>query len=394
MRKFKMTGLIVLTFLLSCVSNSDSFDPEIHISKAVDQLSLLVSHASQEERIPRTVNKDGIVHWCNPKFDWTSGFFPGTCWYLFQMTQDEKWQKAAEKFQAQFEHHKTLTTNHDLGFVFNCSYGNGYRLTKNPAYKDVMITAANALLTRFNPNVGCIKSWDVSGGWQAKRGWEFPVIVDNMMNLELLFEVSELTGDPTYKDAAILHATTTMRNHFRKDNSSYHVVDYDATTGEIRGKYTAQGYTNDSSWARGQAWGLYGYTICYRYTKNPMFLKQAENIATFIIEHENLPSDGIPYWDFNAPNVPHQYRDVSAAAIATAALLELNTFSDTDYKPTIDTWMSSLASDTYSAQKGENNNFVLMHSVGSIPHNNEIDVPLTYADYYYIEALTRYKNLN
>ncbi|GAL82089.1 glucuronyl hydrolase [Algibacter lectus] len=224
---------------------------------AEKQLDLLLSKAEAIDSIPRTV-KGGKIKWINPTYDWTEGFFPGSCWMLYEVTNNDKWKKAGEKFQAKFENHKDLTNDHDLGFIFNCSYGNGYRLTKNEEFKNVMVTAAKSLITRFDAKVGALKSWDVDRGWQSERGWMFPVIIDNMMNLELLFEVSELTGDSIYKNIAIAHADTTMKNHFREDFSSYHVVDYDTTTGEVRGEYPAQGVSRESSWSRGQAWG----TLC------------------------------------------------------------------------------------------------------------------------------------
>lgn len=381
--------LLIILMLFSCSEKSTKKESELE--KAAKQFSLLVKDAETANRIPRTLEENGEMHWTKEKWDWTEGFFPGSCWYLFEATKDQKWQKSAEKFQAQFEEHKFRTNNHDLGFVFNCSYGNAYRLTKNEDFKQVMITAADSLSTRFNPNVGCIKSWDVTGGWQAQRGWKYPVIIDNMMNLELLFEVSKLTGNDKYKDIAIIHANTTLKNHFRNDNSSFHVIDYDPETGEVRNKHTAQGFAHTSAWSRGQAWGLYGYTVCYRYTKDEKYLKQAEKIAKFIIEHEGTPKDGIPYWDYSAPNVPNEPRDVSAAAVTVSALIELDGFSKNSYKPAIDKIMTSLSSDQYTAKLGENKHFLLKHSVGSIPHGNEIDVPLNYADYYYLEALVRLK---
>ncbi|WP_298484709.1 glycoside hydrolase family 88 protein [uncultured Maribacter sp.] len=393
----KLIKKIVLPLLIclfySCQEKkAETKKEESVMEKAEKQFSLLVVEAEKANRIPRTINKDGEMHWAKERFDWTEGFFPGSCWYLFEATGNKKWQMAAEKFQAQFESHKHLTTNHDLGFVFNCSYGNGFRLTKNEAFKEVMITASNSLLTRFNPNVGCIKSWDVTGGWQKERGWMFPVIVDNMMNLELLFEASKLTGDSKYKEAAITHANTTIKNHFRENNSSFHVVDYNPETGEVRHKQTAQGFSHDSSWARGQAWGLYGYTVCYRYTKDKKYLEQAQKIANYILNFKGTPEDGIPYWDYNAEHIPNEPRDVSAATITASALIELDKYSKENYKGAIDKILNTLATKEYTAALGENHNFLLKHSVGSIPHNNEIDVPLNYADYYYFEALLRYKN--
>jgi rhamnogalacturonyl hydrolase YesR len=390
--------------IFSCKDNSNSLNKnpiekkkqssiDSQLKKAESQLSLLLNEANKENRIPRTVDKDGKIQWVDDEFDWTEGFIPGSFWYLYEDAKDNKWKVAAEKYQSKYEYHKFNTHNHDLGFIFNCSYGNGYRLTKNDAFKAVMITAADSLSTRFNPRVGCIQSWDVDNGWQATRDWSFPVIIDNMMNLELLFEVSKLTGNDKYKKIAIAHANTTLKNHFREDYSSVHVVDYDSITGAVRSKQTAQGYSNESSWARGQAWGLYGYIVCYRYTKDPQYLDQAEKIADYISNFKGTPDDGIPYWDYNAPNIPNELRDVSAAAVTLSALIELEGYSDVSNKAFIDKLMVSLSSNAYNSNVGENNNFILKHSVGSIPHNNEIDVPLNYADYYYLEALLRYKKM-
>jgi hypothetical protein len=364
------------------------------IKASEQQFYLLLREAEKAHKIPRTLDEKGEIFWASSDFDWTEGFFSGSCWYFYEATNDPKWKKAAEQFQALFENHKKRTDNHDLGFVFNCSYGNAYRLTKDEKFKLVMIEAANSLITRFNPAVGCIKSWDVDKGWQATRGWEYPVIIDNMMNLELLFKASEFTGDPKYKEIAIIHANTTMKNHFRPDNSSYHVVDYDPKTGAVRKKNTAQGFADESSWARGQAWGLYGYTVCYRYTKDAKYLEQAQKIAYYILTYKGTPKDGIPYWDYNAPKIPNEPRDVSAAAITASALLELDGYSNESYQSAIDTIMNSLATETYTNKRGENQNFILKNSVGSIPHGHEIDVPLNYADYYYLEALVRKNNLN
>jgi rhamnogalacturonyl hydrolase YesR len=383
--------LIFVIYSCNDIKVVQNFNVDTILVNAESQLALQLAVAEHANRIPRTITPEDEIHWTKPNFDWTEGFFPGSCWYLYEITKDKKWKVAAEKFQAQFEEHKYFTTYHDLGFVFNSSFGNGYRLTNNEVFKQVMITAGDSLITRFNPNVGCIKSWDVDKGWQSTRNWKFPVIIDNMLNLELLFELTELTGNKKYKEVAIKHANTTMANHFRDDLSSYHVVDYDPETGEVRSKQTAQGYADESAWARGQAWGIYGYTVCYRYTKDAKYLKQAEDIAKYIIEYKDTPADGIPYWDNNAPNIPNEPRDVSAATVTLSSLIELDSYTKENYRPVIDKILSSLASKEYTAKIGENKNFVLKHSVGSIPHNAEIDVPLNYADYYYIEALTRYQ---
>jgi unsaturated chondroitin disaccharide hydrolase len=316
--------------------------------------------------------------------DWTSGFFPGILWYLYDYTRDDKWLKQAQVFTAKLSKEQYNKTTHDLGFMINCSYGNGYRLTHNEEYKKVLIQAAKSLSTRFNPKTGVIRSWDHNAD-----KWKNPVIIDNMMNLELLFRATRLTGDSSFYRIAVTHANTTMKNHFRPDYSSYHVVDYDPETGAVLGKMTHQGYSDASAWARGQAWGLYGYTMCYRETGDKKYLLQAQNIAKFIFSNPTLPKDLVPYWDYNDPGIPNVPRDVSAAAIMASALYELAGYSKgNDYKQKADMILSSL-SKSYLSPPNENAGFVLLHSTGHKPAKSEIDVPLNYADYYYLEALLR-----
>ncbi|WP_430817505.1 glycoside hydrolase family 88 protein [Carboxylicivirga sp. RSCT41] len=396
MKKIYKSFIVLFSalFILYGCQSEDTGSKHKELDFAVKQTQLLLDVSYKANKIPRTIDASGHLHWTRDGFDWTEGFFPGTCWYLYEYTKDEKWQQGAQFFQKKYEDHRFLPFYHDLGFVFNCSYGNGYRLTGDEHYKQVLIDAGNTLIGRFNPQVGCIKSWDVDKGWQSKRGWEYPVIIDNMMNLEMLFELSEITGDSKYKEVAIAHANTTMKNHFRDDMSSYHVIDYDSISGEVRNKHTAQGYAHESEWARGQAWGIYGYTICYRYTKDPSYLKQAEKIADYIINHPVLPEDKVPYWDYDAAKIPNEPRDASAAAITASALIELDAYSDNNYLDEAKLIINNLSSKEYLAEIGTNHHFILKHSVGSIPHNNEIDVPLNYADYYYIEALLRLKALN
>ena len=388
----KITKPVLLLLSLTLLACKSKTDTDIRLEKSELQLTGLRTRAMQANNIPRSIDNNGKTRWIETPYDWTEGFWPGTCWMLYEQTRDEQWKEAAVASQKIFKQHKNLTNDHDLGFIFNNSYGKAYRITNNNEYKQVLIDAANSLITRFNKTVGCIQSWDVVGNWQATRGWKFPVIIDNMMNLELLFEVSNITGDSIYKDIAITHANTTMRNHFRPDGSSYHVLDYNPQTGEVVSKVTAQGYADESAWSRGQSWGLYAYTMCYRYTKDKKYLDFAEKIASFILNHPNYPEDGVPYWDFNAPNIPNEPRDVSSAAILASALIELSNYTHNKYLKNAEHILNSLSTDAYNAQPGENGNFVLMHSVGSLPHGNEINVPLNYADYYYIEALIRLKN--
>jgi unsaturated chondroitin disaccharide hydrolase len=321
--------------------------------------------------------------------DWTSGFFPGELWFLYEWTKKNEWKIQAQNFTANIEREKTNAGTHDMGFKIYCSFGNGYRLAKYLPYKDVIIESARTLITRFNPKVGCIRSWD-----HHKEQWDFPVIIDNLMNLELLFEATKLSGDSSFYKIAVTHANTTIKNHYRPDYSSYHVVDYDTATGQVRKKQTAQGYSDESAWARGQAWGLYGFTMCYRETKNKIYLEQAEHIASFILNHPNLPKDLVPYWDFNAPNIPNEPRDASAAAIMASALYELSTYNKDNkkYRTAADKIIGNLTN-YYGSAVGKNHGFILLHSTGSKPANSEVDVPLIYADYYYLEALLRMKKL-
>jgi hypothetical protein len=274
-----------------------------------------------------------------------------------------------------------------------CSFGNALKATKNEAYKEVILQAAKSLATRYRPTPGVIQSWDEDKGWQGTRGWMCPVIIDNMMNLELLFEATKLSGDSSFYKMAVSHANVTLENHFRKDYSCYHVIDYDKIKGGVRKKQTAQGYADESAWARGQAWALYGFTVCYRETKDIRYLELTDKIYNYLFTHKNMPADLIPYWDFDAPNIPNEPRDASAAAIIASALYELSAFEKPEYKETADKIITSLSSPSYRAILGTNGNFLLMHSVGSIPHGHEIDVPLNYADYYFLEALARKKGL-
>lgn len=341
---------------------------------------------------PRTILEDGSI-WYVPIDDWCSGFFPGSMWYLYELTSDEKWGNLGDKYTIELDSVKHLKWHHDVGFMIGSSYLNGLRIGGKEEYKDVIVTAAQSLATRYRPSAKVIQSWDIQG-WQAERGWECPVIIDNMMNLELMFEAFKLSGDSTLYNIAVDHANTTLANHFRENNSCYHVIDYSLVDGSVRNKHTAQGYAHESSWARGQAWAIYGFTMCYRYTGNKKYLDHAENVYKFIFNHPRLPEDLIPYWDYDAPEIPNEPRDASAAAVTACALYEMSTYlPDFPYKATADKIVESLSSPAYRAEIGANGNFILMHSVGSIPHGHEIDVPINYADYYFLEALVKKQRL-
>lgn len=376
-------------------------------SPASDFINENVAHAANQYRghldtidsighfvNPRTTLPDGNI-WYVPVDDWCSGFFPGSLWYLGELTGDQDWSRRAAEYTETLDSAQYLTWHHDVGFIIGSSYLNGYRLGKKEQYAPVVVNAAKSLATRFRPGAGVIQSWNVDKGWQSERGWACPVIIDNMMNLEIMFEATRLTGDSTFYDIAVSHANTTMAHHFRPDFSCYHVVDYDPATGDVRHRQTAQGYADESSWARGQAWALYGYTMCYRYTGDPNYIYQAIKVCDMIFNTPSMPDDLVPYWDYNAPNIPSEPRDASAAACTASALYELSTYlPGRGYKELADKVVASLSSPAYRALTGENNHFLLMHSVGSIPHGHEIDVPINYADYYYLEALLRKKKLD
>lgn len=342
---------------------------------------------------PRSVNPDGSVRLANYK-DWTTGFFPGALWYGYELTQDSKLANQAKRFTLALDSIRYITNTHDLGFMLYCSYGNAYRITKDKTYLPVLEDGAKNLAARFNPKVGAIRSWDFA--WL-----HYPVIIDNMMNLEYLYWGAGQFHKPTYASIADTHALTTLKNHYRPNHSSYHVVDYDATTGHVISKRTHQGLTDESSWARGQAWGLYGYAMCYRFSKKTEFLKQAEDIAAFIMNHPTLQVDKIPAWDLDVHNASdldedgRAPRDASAAAVIACGLLELSTEvkNGAKYFDYAEDLLKTLSSEKYLAKPGDNQFFLLKHSVGAFLYNSEIDTPLDYADYYYLEAMKRYAEL-
>ncbi len=343
------------------------------------------------DRFPKTYDavKDSLV--VSNSGWWCSGFYPGTLLYLYEQTKRTELLTEANRIMQVLAKEQYNTGTHDLGFMMFCSFGNANRLNPSEAYKQILINSAKSLSTRFNPTVGCIRSWN------SKEPKDFLVIIDNMMNLELLFWATKITGDSSYYKIAVTHANTTIKNHFRPDYSSYHVVNYNSETGGIQQRKTAQGYADESAWARGQSWGLYGYVVTYRETKDKKYLDQANHIADYILNSPNLPKDKIPYWDFNAPNIPNALRDASAGAVMASALLELRTYVDkatgNKYQAAAEEILKNLSTPEYVAPYGTNGGFILKHSVGSLPGKSEVDVPLTYADYYYVEALARLKDL-
>ena len=374
--------------------------------------SLLQITGSNLADYPHSLNPDGSLKFLQID-EWTGGFWPGILWYMYEYTKDSKWKEEARKWTESLESNQYNTAHHDIGFMMYCSYGNALRFEDNGQYRDILIQSARSLCERYSGTVKSIQSWNKRKSKGDVNVWEYPVIMDNMMNLELLFYAAKVTKDSSFRHIAINHALQTMKNHVRADYSSYHVVNYDPNTGTVLNRQTLQGFSDQSTWARGQAWGIYGFTMTYRETGDLHFLKTAEGMADFFLDHARLPSDKIPYWDFDAGQEgytpdwdfdPERFteipRDASAAAITASALLELSTLTTDEhrvmkYKQGATAILETLGSDTYLNTQGDNPYFLLKHSTGNLPSNNEIDVPLIYADYYYLEALLRYhKQLN
>ena len=401
--------LLVLSVAASCkVSPDKAAEKENFVKENVSfvaaQANLMLQAVGEPtgENYPRTIKDDGTLAVTN-MYDWTPGFFPGLLWYLYELTGESKWKDAAEKWTTSLEPLKTFTGHHDLGFMMYCSYGNAERLAPKPEYKAILEESAGSLSTRFSDTTRVIKSWNRFKSWDDRVESSYPVIIDNMMNLEMLFYASRVTGNKKYYDIAVSHADATLKNQFRNDFSTYHVVAYDPATGAVVDRATAQGYSDNSTWSRGQAWAIYGFTMTYRETKDRKYLDAAIKAADYYLKH--LPEDLIPLWDFNvgqegyvpgnrsyATEYKEPLRDASAGAIVCSALFELAELSgDTSYADKAEKMLHSLASPAYRAELGANANFIVEHCVGSIPHKSEIDKPLVYADYYFLEALVRYK---
>lgn len=364
--------------------SSNQFKNEF--SNAASQYKLMAG-LLPEGRFPKTFEKGALV--TSGSGWWCSGFYPGSLFYIWQQTGDTAIYNEMMRALQLLKKEQYNTNTHDIGFMMYCSFGNLEKVKPSAELENILMNSAKSLITRFNPITGVIRSWN-------SKNDDYLVIIDNMMNLELLMWATRHSGDSVYAKVAITHADNTIKNHFRNDYSSFHVLNYDAATGAVKQKRTAQGAHDTSAWARGQAWGLYGFTVMYRETKNKKYLEQANHIAQFILTHPRLPADKIPYWDFDAPGIPQAPRDASAAAIMASALLELSHYNDgpqrREYRSAAAQMLKALSGPAYKAAAGTNGGFILQHGVGHLPDKSEVDVPLTYADYYYLEALIRDKN--
>lgn len=396
MKKIVIGLAVILGFCTCAHQPSGTVDVEKALDYCAEQTLRTLAELKTDSGIDYTMMPRNIMsneqHWnCRKatKDEWCAGFWPGVLWYDYEYTQDEHIKEEAENFTASLEFLSRIPAyDHDLGFLIFCSYGNGYRLTKNSAYKQVILDTADSLATLFNPVVGTLLSWPRE---VKSRNWPHNTIMDNMINLEMLFWAAKNGGNPYLYDIAVSHADKTMKCQFRPDYTSYHVAVYDTITGNLIKGVTHQGYADNTMWARGQAWAIYGYTVVYRETKDPKYLDFVQKVADVYLNR--LPEDKVPYWDFDDPDIPDAPRDASAAAVVASALLELSTYlpngTGKRYKDAAIGMLASLSSDAY--QSGKSKPSFLLHSVGHWPAHSEIDASIIYADYYYIEALLRLK---
>ena len=398
MKKIVVGLAVVLGFCMCTHKPSGTLDVNKALDYCAKQTQRTLTELETDSGIDYTMMPRNIMadeqHWnCRKatKEEWCAGFWPGVLWYDYEYTKDKQVLEEAENFTHSLKFLSHIPANdHDLGFLVFCSYGNGYRLTKNPAYKQVILDTADTLATLFNPIVGTILSWPRE---VEPRNWPHNTIMDNMINLEMLFWAAKNGGNPYLYDIAVSHADKTMKSQFRPDYTSYHVAVYDTITGNLIKGVTHQGYADSTMWARGQAWAIYGYTVVYRETKDPKYLDFAQKVTDVYLDR--LPEDKVPYWDFDDPSIPNAPRDASAGAVVASALLELSTYlpngTGKRYKDAAIEMLTSLSSDSY--QSGESKPSFLLHSVGHWPNHSEIDASIIYADYYYIEALLRLKRL-
>ena len=403
--RFKIFLLILLVNFTSCNNskknstinstskNVTTIDLQKQIDDCENQLQISVPKLTDLKKHPRLIdtNKKEWKQVGNHKLIWTSGFYPGVLWYAYEVTGNERWKTEAIKRTEVFEDFKNITEHHDIGFMMFPAYGKGFEIGNIKEYKDILLTSAASLASRFNPNVGTIRSWS---NIMHPRWKQHITIIDNMLNLELLFWAAKNGGDSKFYDIAVKHAETTMKNHFRKDLTSWHVLEYDSINGNVLNRHTKQGFADNSRWSRGQAWGVYGYTMVYKETKDKRFLDFAKKITDKYLSL--LPEDMVPAWDFDVQSNPKEEKDASAAAIVASALFDLSTLveSKEDQKRYYNAgvkMLKSLGSEKYSAV-GKADSF-LLHSTGAKSLGHEIDVALIYADYYYIEALSRLKKL-
>lgn len=379
---------IVLSFLVSCkTEKKEHYNAQKELENRYNKLLV---YKLDSLAFPRSYSHNDKEINKVPSKDWCSGFFPGNLWQIYKLTGNEGYKKRAQEWTAFIEKEKYNDKTHDMGFKVFCSFGNGLSIdTENQVYKDIIVESAKTLSSRFDESIGSIRSWDFN-----KDVWQFPVIIDNMMNLELLFEATKISGDSTFHKLAVTHANTTLKNHFRSDGSTWHVLDYDTLTKQPRLKVTHQGIHDNSAWARGQGWAINGFTMVYRYTKDPKYLERAKATAAFFLNHKNLPEDGIPYWDFDDPAIPDVSRDVSAAAIVASGLVELYGYTKNEaYLNYSKKVVANIKSLNYILADNLDVPFILDHSFGDWSKRAEMDEPIVYGDYYFLQTLLRLRDI-
>lgn len=383
--------VIILFFNLSLSANElDSLvDNAIKIS--LIKLENSVVDVADSTLFP-TYATEELVWKLKGSDDWTSGFYPGCLWYAYELSGNEKFEKWARQWTASIEHEKFNMETHDLGFRFMCTFANGLRLGNNSEYddyKDIILTAASSLSKRYNRKIKCLSSnWDM-----LEIENSFPVVIDIMANLNILFWAAENGGTKYYKDYALNHARKTYRDFVRSDGGTYHIVRYNKENAEIINKGTLQGDGDETTWSRGHAWMVYGLVETYAYTGEKDILNMAIKMSDYFIEH--LPDDQVSIWDFQSEI---DYRDVSASSIVTSALFRLaNQVEGKDLKEKYSAqaagMLTSLCKPPYFIEN-INSNCILDHSVQYLPINSNVDVPAIFADYYFLEALVRYKKSN
>lgn len=399
----KRLTIIAVLFIITSITRAENYKPKITdkvitaLNFSLNQYKLMIASLPDSTRFPRrTSSSTNSTLTTVTASDWTSGFFPGCLWYLYEYSGDNYWKRNALRWTGNLLSQQTSSgQGHDVGFVMNCSYGNAFRMTGNPYNMPIIVQSGKTLSNLFSNAVGCTKSWTWSGSWTSPStntgSWKFPVIIDNMMNLELLMKTFHMTNDSLFYKQAVSHARTTTLNHIRPDSSMYHVVDYDNISGLVRAKGTRQGLSDASCWSRGQAWGIYGYTTMYTYSRDSLFLKTAKKLLGYY--QKRTPADYIPFWDYNDTKIPNTIKDASAAAIMASALIDLYQITnDSTYIIVAENIIQTLSTAAYTNSLGTKANFVLTHSTGGL--NYETDLPLIYADYYYFEALIKYLKLD
>lgn len=362
------------------------------IDYCAKQATRTLEVVSSPDMIPNSVDAGSSTWKFTRPGGWTCGFWPGELWYLYEGTGDTLFRDNALKVTDAIVPVAYRTPHsHDVGFMVMPSIGSAYRFTGEKKYLDALVSAADSLVTLYNPKVGSILSWP---NMAKKMGWRHNTIIDNMLNLELLFWVAQNCDRPDLYEIAFRHAETTMKYQFRDDWSTYHVTVFDPDTGEFIAGHTHQGWKDETMWARGQAWAVYGFTMAYRFTRDERFLETAVHAVDAYLSR--LPEDGIPYWDFDAgEQLESQPKDCSAAAIVASALLELQSYLPENqakrYLKEARRTIKTLSAAPYRA--GDQCSAFLLHATGHLPNGYEIDASISYADYYYIEALIRLKTI-